>query len=109
MLELLGPLAVAAYGLKIEQFRVRISSPRENVVSLESEVTAQKAFFRGGVRLSGEVQLTPIFELQFHNLSCQGNGALGKLAAPLLEKAIGKHQGTSYRVLGHWFPDTSLG
>ncbi|HEX8339805.1 MAG TPA: hypothetical protein VF624_02745 [Tepidisphaeraceae bacterium] len=106
-------LAVAAAGAKehgvtIQDVEIQLTSEGKRSVAAVVRVTARKSIVKGVVRLTGRADVDDALNATVSDLSCQGEGMIGKMAAGFLAGKLEEFNGRQFPLMTFSLGDVKL-
>jgi hypothetical protein len=106
-------LAVAAAGAKehgvtIQDVEIKLTSEGKRSVAADVRVTAKKSIVKGVVRLTGRADVDDALNAKISDLSCVGEGMIGKMAAGFLSGRLEEFNGREFPLMTFSLGDVKL-
>jgi hypothetical protein len=100
--------AAASQGVKVQDLQVTLTGQGERSLAADVRVKAKKAILSGTVHLTGRVDIDDNLNATLSGLDCKGEGAIGKLAAGLVQGKLKEYEGRKVSLMAFSLGDVRL-
>lgn len=100
--------AAKEQGVKIQDVVIELTSTGKRSLAADVRVTARKAIVSGVVRLTGRAEVDDDLNATVSDLSCDGEGMVGKLAAGFLRGRLEAMNGRQFPLMAFSLGDVTL-
>jgi hypothetical protein len=100
--------AAKQQGVTVKDIELDLRSDGPRSVELEARVEAKKAFVSGVVRLAGRADVDDELNATLSDLSCTGEGMIGKMASGFLQAKLQEFNGRSFPLMAFSLGDVTL-
>lgn len=88
--------AAASQGAKIERVELKLTQTAPRSAEMSARVTLKKIFFTAVLRMGGKVAVDDALNATVSGLTCQGDGAIGSIAANAITRKLQEFEGKSF-------------
>lgn len=100
--------AAKEQGVKIQDLEIDLTSAGKRSVAADVRVTARKAIVSGVVRLKGRADVDDDLNATISDLTCEGEGMVGKLSAEFLRGRLKAINGRKFPLMAFSLGDVTL-
>ena len=86
------------WGLAIESIAITLAQTNEQSVDAAARLKVRKGVASTVLNLTARAEITADLSIILSNLACTGEGMLGKLVAPVVNKKLAEHNGREFPV-----------
>jgi hypothetical protein len=100
--------AAKQHGVTVQDIQLNLTSEGKRSVAADVRVQAKKAIVSGVVHLTGRADLDDDLNAKLSNLSCTGEGMIGKMAAGFLQGKLKEYDGKTFPLMAFSLGDVTL-
>lgn len=101
-------IAAKEHGVTIKDVEIKLTSQGERSVAADVRVEARKAIVSGVVHLTGRADVDDDLNATISDLSCTGEGMIGKMAAGFLKGKLDDYNGRQFPLMAFSLGDVTL-